>query len=152
MRAVKLRTLLPKPHQLVLLIGVLAALGTLASGIAPEITHWHEDSPISREVFVNIPAPLEVAFYLAVATGLFVTAWLVSLRVRNYERGKPDNRRTNKTNVHRRMRDFRARRLDAHAPARSRGRASCTRSSTSASSCCSSPRSCSRSTTSCRSR
>ena len=41
------------------------------------------------------------------ATGLFVVAWLVSLRVRNYERGKPDNRRTNKGNVHRRMRDFR---------------------------------------------
>ena len=41
------------------------------------------------------------------ATGLFVTAWLTSLRVRNYERGKPDNRRTNRGNVHRRMRDFR---------------------------------------------
>ena len=88
-------------------IGALAALGTLASGIAPEITGWHDDSPIAREVFVNIPAPLEVAFYLAVATGLFLTAWLTSLRVRNYERGKPDNRRTNKANVHRRMRDFR---------------------------------------------
>ena len=67
-----------------------------------------DDSPIAREVFVNIPKPLEVAFYLAVATGLFLVAWLMSLRVRNYERGKPDNRRTNKGNVHRRMRDFRA--------------------------------------------
>jgi Fe-S oxidoreductase len=99
--------MLPKPHQVVLIIGVLAALGTLASGIAPEITGWHESSPIAREVFLNIPAPLEVAFYLAVATGLFITAWLTSLRVRNYERGKPDNRRTNRGNVHRRMRDFR---------------------------------------------
>jgi Fe-S oxidoreductase/nitrate reductase gamma subunit len=107
LRAVNLRKVLPKPHQVVLGIGVLATLGTLASGIAPEITGWHDDSPIAREVFVNIPAPLEVAFYVAVATGLFVTAWLVSLRVRNYERGKPDNRRTNKGNVHRRMRDFR---------------------------------------------
>src|SRR4051812_32340185 len=99
--------MLPKPHQVVLIIGVLAALGTLASGIAPEITGWHESSPIAREVFLNIPAPLEVAFYVAVATGLFITAWLTSLRVRNYERGKPDNRRTNRGNVHRRMRDFR---------------------------------------------
>ena len=101
------RRVLPKPHQLVLGIGVLASLGTLASGIAPEITGWKDKSSIAREVFINVPAPLEVAFYLAVATGLFLTAWLTSLRVRNYERGKPDNRRTNKTNVHRRLRDFR---------------------------------------------
>ena len=101
------RRVLPKPHQLVLGIGVLASLGTLASGIAPEITGWKDNSAIAREVFINVPAPLEVAFYLAVATGLFLTAWLTSLRVRNYERGKPDNRRTNKTNVHRRLRDFR---------------------------------------------
>jgi Fe-S oxidoreductase len=102
-----MRRYLPRPHQIVLIIGFLAALGTLASGIAPEITGWHHDSRISREVFVNIPRPLEVAFYLAVATGLFLVSWLVSLRVRNYERGKPDNRRTNKGNAHRRMRDFR---------------------------------------------
>ncbi|MGZ4795469.1 MAG: 4Fe-4S dicluster domain-containing protein, partial [Acidimicrobiia bacterium] len=101
------RRFLPKPHQVVLAIGALAALGTLASGIAPEITGWKDDSHIAREVFHNIPAPLEVAFYLVVATGLFATAWLTSLRVRNYERGKPDNRRTNRGNVHRRMRDFR---------------------------------------------
>jgi Fe-S oxidoreductase len=99
--------MVPKPHQVVLGIGVLAAVGTLASGLAPEVTGWHDDSRIAREVFVNVPAALEVAFYVAVATGLFVTAWLTSLRVRNYERGKPDNRRTNRGNVHRRMRDFR---------------------------------------------
>ncbi len=101
------RRFLPKPHVVVLVVGALVALGTLVSGIAPEITGWHDDSSIAREVFVNIPKPLEVAFYLSVATGLFVTAWLTSLRVRNYERGKPDNRRTNRGNVHRRMRDFR---------------------------------------------
>ena len=39
---------------------------------------------------------------------LFVCAWLVSQRVRNYERGAPDDRRTTKGNLHRRMRDFRA--------------------------------------------
>ena len=103
-----MRRYLPRPHQVVLLIGFLAALGTLASGIAPELTGWHHDARISREVFVNIPRPLEVAFYLAVATGLFIVAWLVSLRVRNYERGKPDNRRTSKGNFERRMRDFRS--------------------------------------------
>ena len=39
---------------------------------------------------------------------LFVCAWLVSQRVKNYERGAPDDRRTNKRNFHQRMKDFRA--------------------------------------------
>src|SRR4029079_18348116 len=41
-------------------------------------------------------------------TGLFVVAWLTSLRVRNYERGKPDNRRPNRGNVPLRLRYFRS--------------------------------------------
>ena len=98
---------LPKPHQLILVIGVLAAVGTIASGIAPELAGWHDDEPIAREAFVNIAPPVIVAFYLVVATALMVVAWLVSMRVRNYERGKPDDRKTNKGNAHRRMRDFR---------------------------------------------
>ena len=97
----------PKPHQIVLAIGVLAAIGTIASGIAPQITHWHDDSPMAREVFVNVPGGIQVAFYLVMATMLFVTAWLVSLRVRNYERGGPDDRRLKRSNAERRMRDFR---------------------------------------------
>ncbi|MBM3673395.1 MAG: 4Fe-4S dicluster domain-containing protein [Actinobacteria bacterium] len=102
-----MRRFLPKPHQLVLAVGVLAAIGTVASGIAPEITGWHEDVPIDREVFVNIPDAMLVAFYAVVSVALFTVAWLVSLRVRNYERGRPDDRKTTKGNVHRRMRDFR---------------------------------------------
>ena len=70
----RFRRFLPRPHQVVLAIGALAAIGTLASGIAPEITEWHDNSSIAREVFINIPKPLEAAFYLAVATGLFLTA------------------------------------------------------------------------------
>mgnify|MGYP003342434184 FL=1 len=97
----------PKPHQIVLVIGVLAAIGTIASGIAPQVTHWHDESKVAREVFVNVPGGIQVAFYLAVAVMLFVTAWLVSLRVRNYERGGPDDRRVKRSNAHRRMRDFR---------------------------------------------
>ena len=48
------------------------------------------------------------AFYATAAVMLFVCAWLVSQRVRNYERGAPDDRRTTKKNFHHRMRDFRA--------------------------------------------
>src|SRR6185436_16334660 len=102
------RKYLPKPHQLVLIVGVLAALGTLASYTAPELTGWHDGSPISREVVGGIPDAVVVAFYLTIATMLMVVAWLVSLRVRNYERGQPDDRRLTKQNAHRRLRDFRS--------------------------------------------
>ena len=102
------RLKLPKPHQLVLVVGVLVALGTIASGIAPRITEWADESSIAREPFGGVPDAMYWAFYATAAVMLFVCAWLVSQRVRNYERGAPDDRRTTKGNVHRRMRDFRA--------------------------------------------
>jgi len=99
---------LPKPSQLVLSVGVLMALFVIASGIVPALTHWSDDSPVQREVFVNVPTPVKVAFYAAIATMLLVVAWLASQRVRNYERGQADDRRTTRKNVERRMRDFRS--------------------------------------------
>jgi Fe-S oxidoreductase/nitrate reductase gamma subunit len=99
---------LPKPHQLVLVVGVLVALGTIASGIAPRITEWADDSRVTREPFGGVPDAMYWAFYVTAAVMLFVCAWLVSQRVRNYERGAPDDRRTTKKNFHHRMRDFRA--------------------------------------------
>ena len=84
---------LPKPHHLVLVVGILVSLGTLASGIAPKITEWHDDSIISREPFGGIPDPVYWAFYVTAAVMLFVCAWLVSQRVKNYERGGPDDPR-----------------------------------------------------------
>jgi Fe-S oxidoreductase/nitrate reductase gamma subunit len=98
----------PHPHQIVLAIGILAAIFTIASGIAPAITGWHADSPIERPVFINVPTALKVAFYAAVASMLLVVAWLASIRVRNYERGLPDDRRTTRKNAKRRSEDFRA--------------------------------------------
>jgi nitrate reductase gamma subunit len=99
---------LPKPHQLLLGVGVLASLGALASGVVPRLTGWEDHSPISRQVFGNVPDPLYWAFYATVGVMLLVVAWLVSLRVQNYERGKPDNRRTTRTNVKRRLEGFRS--------------------------------------------
>ncbi len=98
----------PKPHQIVFAVGVLAVIGTLASGVMPHVTGWEEHSPISRRVFGNVPRAVEVAFYAAVSTLLLIVAWLVSQRVQNYERGKPDDRRTTRANAHRRLRDFQA--------------------------------------------
>ena len=103
-----MRRLIPKPHVFVLIVGAIVTLFTLASGLAPRITEWTEHSTITRHDFVNIPDGMYWAFYTSVAVMLFVCAWLVSLRVRNYERGKPDDRRTTKRNLHQRMRDFRA--------------------------------------------
>ena len=98
----------PKPQQVIITIGVLAALGTIFSGIAPRVTKWEDDSSVARRVFVDIPDPLYWLFYTTAATMLLVSAWLVSQRVRNYERGAADDRRTTKDNAHRRMKDFRS--------------------------------------------
>jgi Fe-S oxidoreductase/nitrate reductase gamma subunit len=92
----------------VLVVGGLVAAGAIASGIVPRIVDWHDDSDVAREVFVNVPDGLYWAFYAAVTAMLFMVAWLVSLRVRNYERGGPDDRRTTRANAERRLRDFRA--------------------------------------------
>src|SRR6266404_4314293 len=98
---------LPRAHQVVLGIGVAMFVFVIASGVVPAITGWHDNSPVQREVFINVPTALKVAFYGAVATMLLVVAWLASLRVRNYERGGPDNRRTTRKNVERRAKGYR---------------------------------------------
>ena len=98
----------PRPHQIVFAIGVFFVVFTLGSSLMPAITHWHDDSPVQREVFTNIPTALKIAFYASVSVMLLIVAWLASLRVRNYERGAPDNRRTNTSNAKRRFADFRA--------------------------------------------
>ena len=97
-----------RPHQVVFGIGLLVAVFTLASGVMPALTHWGDTSHVRREVFVNVPTAMKVAFYAAVATMLLLVGWLASLRVRNYERGTSDDRRTTRKNAKRRFRDYRA--------------------------------------------
>jgi Fe-S oxidoreductase/nitrate reductase gamma subunit len=98
---------LPKPSQFVFAAGVFLAVFTVASGIVPTLTGWHDDSEIHRPVFINVPSALKGAFYAALATMFVIVAWLAALRVRNYQRGGPDDRRTTRQNVERRLRDFR---------------------------------------------
>jgi Fe-S oxidoreductase/nitrate reductase gamma subunit len=97
----------PTPSTVVLWIGVAAALGTLASGLVPHLTHWEDHSHIARTVFGDIPGPMQVAFYFVAAMMLFAVAWLASLRIQNIQRGGPDDRRTRRENAKRRMEDFR---------------------------------------------
>jgi Fe-S oxidoreductase/nitrate reductase gamma subunit len=97
-----------KPHQIVIAIGVLVAAVTLASGIAATVFEFHDESPITRPVFGNIPSAWKLVFYTVLPVMFVYGAVLFSQRTRNWERGGPDNRRTTKKNLGRRLKDFRA--------------------------------------------
>jgi Fe-S oxidoreductase/nitrate reductase gamma subunit len=97
-----------RPYQLVIALGVGVGLFTVGSGILPLITEWHDDSPQQREVFINVPSPLKLAFYTVIPILIVYGAVLFSQRVRNWERGGPDRRATTPKNVKRRLADFRA--------------------------------------------
>ncbi len=97
-----------KPHQLVIGIGIFMGVFTLVSGVLPQITKWHGEKAPAREVFEGIPGPLQVAFYTVIPVMLIWGAFAFADRVRNWERGAPDRRRTNTKNVKRRLADFRA--------------------------------------------
>jgi Fe-S oxidoreductase/nitrate reductase gamma subunit len=97
-----------KPHQLVIAIGLFMGVFTLASGIIPQFTKWRSTKSVSRDVFEGIPGPLQVVFYTVVPVLLVWGAFAFADRVRNWERGGPDRRRTTPKNVKRRLADFRA--------------------------------------------
>ncbi|MED5584679.1 MAG: heterodisulfide reductase-related iron-sulfur binding cluster, partial [Actinomycetota bacterium] len=88
--------------------GVLVALFTAASGIAATVNGWHDDSEITREVFGNIPDPLRVTFYTVIPVLIVYGAVLFANRMKNWERGAPDNRATTSGNAKRRFGDFRS--------------------------------------------
>src|SRR5206468_2639471 len=69
---------------------------------------FQDHHAVSREVFFNVPGPLEAVFYGVLPMLFLAAAWLFSRRVRNWERGQPDNRRTTTRNLKRRVADFRA--------------------------------------------
>ena len=97
-----------KPHHLVIALGTGIAVFTAVSGVVPSITDWHDDSSVQREVFDNIPTSIKLAFYTVIPLLLVYGAYMFAMRVKNWERGRPDNRRTTPKNVKRRMGDFRA--------------------------------------------
>ena len=97
-----------KGPALVLIIGLAFATVTALSGIAASVFQQHDDADVTREVFGGIPDPLKVLFYVITPVLLVYGAYLFSQRVRNWERGKPDNRATTAKNVKRRLADFRA--------------------------------------------
>ena len=97
-----------KPHQLVVALGVALAVITVASGAASTAFSFHDDSPVTREVFGNVPSAWKAVFYTVVPVILVYGAVLFAQRTRNWERGAPDDRRTTRQNAARRLKDFRA--------------------------------------------
>ena len=78
------------------------------SGIVPLITGWKEESLIHRPVFGGIPGPLQLAFYTVIPVLVLWGSFRFADRIRNWERGTSDRRRTTTKNVKRRLADFRA--------------------------------------------
>jgi Fe-S oxidoreductase len=98
-----------RPRHLVIGLGIAFAVFTVLSGVVPLITEWHDDSPVQREVFTNVPGPLQLAFYTVIPVMLAWGAFRFADRVKNWERGRPaPTRRTTIRNAPRRFGDYRA--------------------------------------------
>ena len=97
-----------KPNHIVIGLGTGIALFTVVSGIVPLFTEWHDDSPVQREVFGNIPSAVKLAFYIVIPMVLIYGAYSFSLRAKNWQRGTPDKRPTTAENAKRRLGRFRA--------------------------------------------
>ena len=96
------------PSQIAIAIGVFMAALTGVSGIIGAIAQQHGDSEISRRVFGNIPSAVEAGFYTVLCLLFLAGAFATANRMKNWERGQADDRRTTKANAKRRMGDFRS--------------------------------------------
>lgn len=97
-----------RPYQLSIAIGVGVGLFSVMSGIVPLFTGWHSDSEMTREVFGGIPGPIKIAFYTVIPMMIVWGSFMFAHRIRNWERGAPDRRRTTSKNAKRRLADYRA--------------------------------------------
>ncbi|WP_255566559.1 heterodisulfide reductase-related iron-sulfur binding cluster [Iamia sp. SCSIO 61187] len=98
-----------RPHHLVIGLGAgIALFAALLGGWLPLLTGWHDDSPVRREVWGNVPSAVKLAFYIVIPVAIFIGALSFSNRTKNWQRGGPDDRSTTPKNVKRRMADFRA--------------------------------------------
>jgi Fe-S oxidoreductase len=97
-----------RPAHVAVGVGIAFALLVVASGVVATVLQWHDDSGVQRVVFVNVPSAWKAVFYTVLPVLIVYGAVVFSWRVRNWERGGPDDRRTTRANVGRRLADFRA--------------------------------------------
>jgi Fe-S oxidoreductase/nitrate reductase gamma subunit len=97
-----------RPRHIAVGIGLLLAVITIVSGTMPTIVEWHDDSPVTREVFFDVPGGWKLVFYVTLPVLFVFGAVLFAQRVANWERGQPDRRSTTKANAKRRLADFRS--------------------------------------------
>ena len=100
MRRIRIR-----PYWLAIAAGVGLAIVLIGSDTAASILKWHDHSPVQREVFRDIPYPLQTLFYTVLSILFLAVGYLFALRVKNWSRGQPDDRSTTKKNFERRVND-----------------------------------------------
>ena len=83
-----------KPHQIAIALGIGVGLFTLVSGVLPQITKWENHNEVHREVFIDIPGPLQLAFYTVIPVMIIWGGFMFANRMKNWERGAPSKRRT----------------------------------------------------------
>ena len=98
-----------RPNHLIIGFWTLIALVTAGSGIAAAVFEFHhEEGALTREVFENIPTAVKVMFYSLIPALLIYVGFQLSFRVKNWQRGAPENRKTTRKNVKQRLEDMRA--------------------------------------------
>ncbi len=97
-----------KPRHIPLVVGGLFATITALSFVGEHVWVVEDKSKIQRPYFENIPAALQLAFYLTMVIAILYGAVTFSNRMRNWQRGGPDKRATTVKNVKRRAGDLRA--------------------------------------------
>ncbi|MEK7296099.1 MAG: heterodisulfide reductase-related iron-sulfur binding cluster [Actinomycetota bacterium] len=97
-----------RPYQISIAIGVGTGMFTVISGVIPQFTNWESDSSVQRHVFGGIPGALQLTFYTVIPMLLIWGSIRFADRIRNWERGAPDQRKTTPKNVRRRLGDYRA--------------------------------------------
>lgn len=96
------------PRQIPLIIGGAFAALTALSWVGEQIWVVEDESEVTRHYFENIPGYIILAFYVVVVATILWGAVAFSNRMRNWERGTPDDRSTTKKNAKRRIEDLRA--------------------------------------------
>ena len=97
-----------KPYQISIAFGVGIGVFTMVSGIIPQITGWEGESKIHRKVFEGLPGYFKLAFYTIIPMLLIWGSLRFAHRIRNWERGAPDKRKTTRKNAKQRLADYRA--------------------------------------------